>query len=122
MDAEAFRKAAEGAKENCPVSQALAGTIARLEGPIATPIELSIKGQRARVRVPGQLELETTPLRNPITGEEKEVHINYPKGGFFWNDGNIVTTSTMRVDRETVRMSWPSKYAATAEVNWTNAS
>ena len=102
--------------------EALAGTITRLEGPIATPIELSIEGQRARVRVPGQIELETTPLRNPVTGEDKEVHISYPKGGFFWNDGNIVTTSTMRVDRETVRMSWPSKYAATAEVSWSNAS
>jgi hypothetical protein len=29
-------------------------------------------------------------------------------GGFFWNDGNVVTTR-------------PSKYASTAEVNWTNA-
>jgi osmotically inducible protein OsmC len=37
LDEDAFRKAAEGAKENCPVSQALAGNVeitldARLEG------------------------------------------------------------------------------------------
>jgi hypothetical protein len=102
--------------------EALAGTIERLEGPVAAPIELTIDGQLARVRIAGQVELETTPLLNPVTGDPKEVHISYPKGGFFWNDGNIVTTRTMRVDRETVRMAWPSKYAATAEVNWTNAS
>ena len=71
--------------------------------------------------MPGVLELETTPLRDVKTGAEKEVHIIYPKGGFFWNDGNVVTTSTMRVDQESLRMSWPAKYAATAEVNWTNA-
>ena len=70
--------------------EALAGTIEKFEGPIARPIELSIEGQRARIRIAGAVELDTTPLRNPATGEEKEVHITYPKGGFFWNDGNIV--------------------------------
>jgi hypothetical protein len=101
--------------------EALAGTIEQLEGPIARPIDLRIDGQRAHVRVPGAIELETTPLRDPVTGEEKEVHITYPKGGFFWNDGNVVTTSKMRVTHESLRMEWPSKYASTAEVNWTNA-
>jgi hypothetical protein len=102
--------------------EALAGTIERFEGPITRPIDLAIDGQRAHVRIPGAVELETTPLRNPVTGEEKEVHITYPKGGFFWNDGNVVTTRTMRVDHESIRMAWPSKYASTAEVNWTNAA
>jgi hypothetical protein len=101
--------------------EALAGTIEQFEGPISKPIDLAINGQRAHIRIPGVLELETTPLLNPITGEEKEVHIVYPKGGFFWNDGNVVTTRTMRVDYQPVRMEWPSKYASTAEVNWTNA-
>ena len=102
--------------------EALAGTIESLEGPIFAPIELTIDGQKARVRVPGAIELDTTPLRDPVTGQEKEVHITYPNGGFFWNDGNVVTTSTMRCDHPSVRMSWPSKYAATAEVNWSNGA
>jgi hypothetical protein len=102
--------------------EALAGTIEKFEGPIAKPIELTIDGQRARIRVPGAVKLDTTPLRNPVTGEEKEVHITYPKGGFFWNDGNIVTTSAMRVDHPSLEMSWPDKYAATAEVNWSNGA
>ncbi|MBA3319052.1 MAG: DUF1326 domain-containing protein [Gemmatimonadales bacterium] len=101
--------------------EALAGTIERFEGPIAKPIDLAVDGQRAHVRIPGTVELETTPLRDPVTGQEKEVHITYPKGGFFWNDGNVVTTRTMRVDYESLRMEWPSKYASTAEVNWSNA-
>ncbi len=100
--------------------EALAGTIERFEGPIARPIDLAVDGQRAHVRIPGAIELETTPLRNPVTGEEKEVHITYPKGGFFWNDGNVVTTRTMRVEHESLRMEWPSKYASTAEVHWSN--
>jgi hypothetical protein len=118
---EAFATILSGQMGGMPW-EALAGTIEQFEGPIARPIELAIEGQRARIRIPGAVELDTTPLRNPVTGEEKEVHINYPRGGFFWNDGNIVTTSTMRVDHPSLRMSWPSKYAATAEVNWTNGT
>jgi hypothetical protein len=102
--------------------EALAGTIERREGPIAKPIDLAIGGQRAHIRVPGAIELETTPLKNPVTGEDKEVHIVYPKGGFFWNDGNVVTTRTMRVHHPSLRMEWPAKYAATAEVNWSNGA
>jgi osmotically inducible protein OsmC len=35
LDAEAFRTAAEGAKENCPVSQALKGTAITLDASLA---------------------------------------------------------------------------------------
>jgi osmotically inducible protein OsmC len=35
MDAEAFQAAAEGAKENCPVSQALTGTTITLDASLA---------------------------------------------------------------------------------------
>lgn len=101
--------------------EALAGTIERFEGPIRKPIDMSVDGQRAYLRIPGVLELETTPLRNPVSGQEKEVHITYPKGGFFWwNDGNIVTTTKMHMSSGDMRIEWPGKYAATAEVNWTN--
>ncbi len=117
---EAFATILSGQAGGMPW-EALAGTIEKFEGPIAKPIDVAAAGQRGHVRVPGVVELETTPLRDVVTGAEKEVHITFPRGGFFWNDGNVVTTSTMRVDYEPLRMSWPAKYASTAEVNWTNA-
>lgn len=101
--------------------EALAGTIEKMEGPIVTPVEISVEGQRGYVRIPGVVELETTPIRDAVSGEPKEVHIVYPKGGFLWDHGNIVTTETMRVEHPSLRMSWPGMYAAIAEVNWANA-
>src|SRR5262245_14732712 len=59
--------------------EALASTVEKLEGPIPVRIEMGIRGQKGRIRVPNAIELETTPLRNPVTGEEKEVHILYPR-------------------------------------------
>jgi hypothetical protein len=100
--------------------EALAGTIERFEGPIRKPIEMRLNGVRSELRVPGAVELRLTPLRDSVSGKDKEVHIVYPKGGFFWNDGNIATTETMRVEHGNFRLEWPNRYAAAAEVNWTN--
>lgn len=100
--------------------EAIAGTIEHFEGPVRAHIDMSIHGQDAHVRIGDAVDVETTPLRDAVSGEPKEVHITYPKGGFFWNDGNVVTTSTMRAKHGSVDMSWPNKYAAIAEVNWTN--
>jgi hypothetical protein len=32
----------------------------------------------------------------------------------------VATTETMRVEHGDFRMEWPHRYAAAAEVNWTN--
>lgn len=100
--------------------EALAGTIEHFEGPIRKPVEIRASGERSQVRVPGAVDLRLTPLRDVVSGQEKEVHIVYPKGGFFWNDAKVATTETMRAEHGNFRMEWPSRYAAAAEVNWTN--
>jgi hypothetical protein len=100
--------------------EALAGTIGKFEGPVRAPVEIKAAGEKSFVRVPGAIEMQLTPFRDAVSGEEKEVHIVYPKGGFFWNVGRIATTATMRAQHGELSLEWPGKYAAAAEVNWTN--
>jgi hypothetical protein len=100
--------------------EAIAGTVERLDGPVRTSLEVSVDGERSVVRAPGILELQMRPLVDPVTGAEKEVHITYPKGGFFWNEARVGSTATMRADYGDLHISWPNRYAAIAEVNWTN--
>ncbi|HYC32087.1 MAG TPA: DUF1326 domain-containing protein, partial [Gemmatimonadales bacterium] len=103
--------------------EAIAPTIEKFEGPILRPIEVSAEGQRGRVRIDGAVEVETTPIRNVLAGgQEIEVRMVYPQGGILWNDGNIVTTGTMRVTHDSLRLEWPGKFAVLAEVTWTNAA
>ena len=103
--------------------EAIAATIEEFEGPILRPIEIGTNGQRGHVRIPGTVELETRPIRNPLAGDQEiEVHMVYPRGGILWNDGNIVTTATMRVTHDSLRLEWPGKFAVLAEVTWTNAA
>ena len=100
--------------------EALAGTIGRFEGPIRKPVEITVAKERSAVRVAGHVDLQMTPFKNPVTGEEKEVHISYPKGGFFWDEAAVATTIVMRAEFGDLKLEWPNKYASAAEVNWTN--
>jgi hypothetical protein len=72
------------------------------------------------IRIPGAIDLQLTPFKDVISGQEKEVHIVYPKGGFFWNDARVATTEVMRAEFGDLRLEWPKRYAAAAETNWTN--
>jgi len=99
--------------------EALAATIATFEGPIKKPIEITAAAENSVVRVPGAIELQLTPFVDR-QGKPKEVHITYPNGGFFWNDGRVATTAAMRAQHGGLQLEWPGKYAAAAEVNWTN--
>ena|SRR5215469_8322134 len=100
--------------------EAIATTISKFEGPVRKPVEITVAGERSVVRVPGAIDLQLTPFKDVVSGQEKEVHIAYPKGGFFWDLGRIATTQTMRATYGDLAFEWPGKYAAAAEVNWTN--
>src|SRR5690242_18761332 len=84
--------------------EALAGTIGRFEGPIRKPVEISVAGEQSIVRVPGSIDLQLTPIKDVLSGEPKEVHIVYPKGGFFWDEAKIATTQTMRAQHGELRL------------------
>ncbi len=119
QQADAFLSILSGKLGGMPW-EAIAGTIGKFEGPIRKPVEIEVAGVRSRVRVPGVIEVELKPLTNPVTGKENHVHIAYPKGGFFWNDGAVATTATMHARHGDFQLEWPNRFAAAAEVNWTN--
>jgi hypothetical protein len=100
--------------------EALAGTIARLEGPVRKPIQIKVAGEHSEIHIADAVEVKCVPLQDPVSGAEKEVHITYPKGGFFWNDARVAITAEMRAEYGDLRFAWPRRYAAAAEVNWTN--
>lgn len=101
--------------------EALAGTVTSFEGPIRSKLELTVDGTRSSFRVPEAVELQQTPIKDNVSGADKEVHIVYPKGGFFWNDGNVCTTQVMRASHGAIRFDHAGGYSAHAIARWTNA-
>ena len=100
--------------------EALAGTVSKFEGPVLKPIEMKVQGTRSSFRIAGVLEARQTPLTDVVSGQDKEIHITYPQGGFLWNVGSIAKTAAMSVDFGTLKFHHEGHYAAAAEANWTN--
>ena len=102
--------------------EALAGTFASVDGPLLAPIEMQVSGTKSSFRIPGVLELAQTPIRDAVSGQEKEVQIVYPKGGFFWDVGNIATSATMSCEYGMIRFRHPGGFASYSTPTWTNQS
>ena len=102
--------------------EALAGTIGSLDGPVRAPIEVTVNGTKSSYRIPGVLELTQTPIRDAVSGAEKEVQIVYPKGGFFWDVGNITSTATMFCEHGQIRFRHPGGFASYSTPTWSNQS
>lgn len=102
--------------------EAIAATITSLEGPLRRTIEMNVDGSKSSFRIEGVLDANMTPLKDPVSGEVKDVHIVYPDGGFMWDDGRIGTTETMRVDFGGIQFDHAGMFAAYATPEWTNQS
>jgi len=64
------------------ITQVFSGMISRVLPMLVKPIELAIDLERAtaRVRVPGLIEAEAHPIKNPVTGAPHRVRIELPEG------------------------------------------
>jgi hypothetical protein len=100
--------------------EAIAGTITSLEGPLRRTIEMTVDGSNSSFGIAGVLDADMTPLADPMSGDDKDVHIVYPQGGFLWDDGSIGTTETMRIDFGGIQFDHPGMFAAYATPEWTN--
>jgi hypothetical protein len=100
--------------------EALGGTIGKLEGPVRKPIQIKHDGTKSEIRIEGALTMQLKPLVNPVTGKENDVRITYPKGGFFWDEGAIATTEAMNAKHGDFSVNWPNRFAAVADIHWTN--
>ena len=98
----------------------LSSTITETEGPLLKHIDMKIDGRDSSFRIEGILEASLAPLRNPVTGEDNEVHVVFPGGGLIWDDGNACTTGTMRVDHGDIKFAYPGRSAFYTVVDWTN--
>jgi hypothetical protein len=64
--------------------------------PEFVPIEMKVNGSRSGFKVPGVLEVQLAPHTDPISGEEREVLVNLPKG-FIFQTAHAVKTAVMRI-------------------------
>ena len=98
----------------------LAGTLTSLDGPNLVPIKMDVDGRNSGFSIDGILEVKMTPLKNPVTGDENEVHIVFPNGGAIFNDGDTAATSVMKIDYKDIKFDHTGQSGIFAPVDWTN--
>lgn len=102
--------------------EAIAGTFSEFEGPILKEITMNVEDvNHSSFSITGVLEVEQTPLIDPVTGEDKNVHISFPDGGFMWDDGIIGESKTMSISHGGFAFQHAGHFAAKAISNWSNA-
>ena len=98
----------------------LATTLSSLDGPNLVSIKMDVNGRNSGFSIDGILEARMVPLKNPVTGDENEVHIVFPGGGLIWDDGDTAMTSVMKVDHGNIKFDHTGQSAIFAPVDWTN--
>ena len=98
----------------------LATTLSSLDGPHLKSIKMDVNGRNSGFSIDGICEVKFTPLLNPITGDENEVHIVFPGGGLIWDDGDNAKTSVMKVDTGSIKFDHSGQSAIFAPIEWTN--
>ena len=98
----------------------LATTLSSLDDPHMESINMDVNGRNSGFSIDGICEVKFTPLINPVTGEENEVHIVFPHGGLIWDDGDNAKTSVMKVDTGAIKFDHTGQSAIFASVEWTN--
>jgi hypothetical protein len=73
-----------------------AGTMATIEDPVFTSIEMHIEGRRSGFRIPNVCEVTLAPHTNPISGDVQDVRVNLPKG-FIFRSAQAARTLVMKL-------------------------
>ena len=94
-----------------------ASTIETMHEPVFAPIdfEVDITGRRGKLSVPGYVEMNGEPIRNPVTGAESRAQICLPDG-FEYEVAEIGSASS-RTTGGPMEIEIESKYAQFANIH-----
>jgi hypothetical protein len=106
-----------GGKEQAPTTHfnIYGSMIAKEYPPVFTPIEFDcdVAGRTGRVRIPGHVELDVAPIRNPVTGKPHRAQIRLPEG-FEFHEAEMASAN-MRAGGQ-IPMSFSGRYAALYDI------
>lgn len=88
--------------------------------PVFAPIvvDFDMDGRTARVSIPGVLETETRPIRNPVTGAPHRIQVNMPEGF----EHRLAEIASARIDSAAgIKFSVPEGHSSLARVEHTPA-
>ena len=90
--------------------------------PLVAPITFNVdrEKRRATIRIPGLIESDVEPIKNPATGEEHRARIVLPNG-FEYKEAEMGNTVSCRVSAgDKLTFELKNKYAQLNAFDWNN--
>lgn len=94
----------------------LAWTWPKINGPYAVPYEIEFDGVHSRISCGTHLKIESTPIRNPVSGAESHPAVVLPQGIIF-KHGDVGTTTQFHVSGG-IEYDHSGQYMATGQFNY----
>lgn len=98
----------------------LAWTWPRVHGPMGVPYEVDVNGIEWRVKAGAWLEIESTSIKNPVTGAEVHPSAILPEGIVF-KEGDFGASTVFRVNKG-IQFEHPGQYTAVAPFDYSGPS
>jgi hypothetical protein len=73
------------------------------------PFDIELNGTHSRAKIPGILDYQLEPMKNPVTGEEEPVTLIKPKG-FTSKQQELCSTSALRLTSAGLAFDHSGKY------------
>lgn len=98
----------------------LAWTWPTIHGPLAVPYEVDLNGVEWRVKAGAALEIESTTIKNPVTGAEVHPGATLPEGIVF-KQAEFGSSNAFRVS-DGISFEHPGRYTAVAAFEYSGPS
>lgn len=97
----------------------LATTFSKMLDPVFARFDFAFNGRDNSVRIGDHFNVETEPIKNPVTGEPESVNIDHGTG-FIFQKAEALAGKQCRVDLPGLAFSWPDKAAFVTRVKYGN--
>jgi hypothetical protein len=91
--------------------------VTKMLEPLSKPIEFSfdLDKRQAHLRIPGVLETESEPIKNPVTGAPHRIRVVMPEG-FEHHEGEIASAKTLKSSGG-IKYSYKNSHSTLAKVD-----
>jgi hypothetical protein len=94
-------------------------TLANVAEPLFLPFQFNWNGRNSSAKIGDALQIETEPIKNPVTGEPESSRIVH-ETGFIFKEGEVLSGKTCRAKAGPLDFSYPNKAGFVARTRYSN--
>lgn len=112
--------AGEHTDPGATIFNVFAATFETMHDPIFAPIdfESDMDSRVGRMSVPGVVEVNCEPIRNPITGDPHRARIDIPNG-FEYSIAEVAAGTSKTGEKANIDLAWKGAHAHLIDLHWT---